>query len=91
MTYPSKSLNLLEIILDKLGILLRMKAVKLWPSVQADIIVHTRDIVDFNFVFDTSAQHSPACRSIAIVLSIVEIGHVADYQAGAVHGGEHSL
>jgi hypothetical protein len=85
MTYPSKSLNLVEIILDKLGIFLGVEAVKLWPSVQADGIVRTWDVVDFDFVLDPSAQHTPASRSIAIILSLVEIGDVAEGQNRAVY------
>jgi hypothetical protein len=91
MTCPSKSLNLVEIVLDELGIFLGVEAVKLWPSVQADGMVLTWDVIDFDFVLDPSAQHTSASRSIAIILSLVEIGDVANGQAEVAHEWEDSL
>ena len=78
MTYPSKSLNLVEIILDELGIFLGMEAVKFWMSVRSGEDVRTWDVVYFDLVLDPSAQYTSASRSIAVVLSLVEIGDVAN-------------
>ena len=91
MTYPSKSLNLVEIILDELGIFLGMEAVKFWMSVRSGEDVRTWDVVYFDLVLDPSAQYTSASRSIAVVLSLVEIGDVANGQTGDVYVCKDSL
>jgi hypothetical protein len=62
-----------------------MEAVKFWMSVQSSEAVRTWDVVDFDLVLDPSAQYTPASRSIAVVLSLVEIGDVANGQTGDVY------
>jgi hypothetical protein len=91
MTYPSKSLNLVKIILDKLGIFLGMEAVEFWMSVQSSEAVRAWDIVDFDLVLDPSAQYTSASRSIAVVLSLVKIGDVANGQTEDLQAWEDSL
>lgn len=57
-----------------------MESVELWLSVLANSDVRTWYIVDFDFVFDTSAQYTSTGRSIAVILSAVEVGNVAEDQ-----------
>jgi hypothetical protein len=91
MTYPGKSLNLVKIILDKLGIFLGMEAVKFWMSVRSSEAVRTWDVVDFDLVLDPSTKYTSASRSIAIVFSLVEIGDVANGQTKDIQAWEDSL
>ena len=60
-------------------------------SVRFGEAARTWDVVDFDLVLDTSAQYTSASRSIAIVLSLVEVGDVAYGQKKDLLAREDSL